>query len=131
MQIVRRGRAEAGSQKRGETFTSTVWADQALSNEDVVVNDIFFEPGARTYWHSHGNGQLLMVRGGKGYVQTRSGEGAVLGAADVVWAPAGEVHWHGAAPGHSLTHLAVSLGRTAWEEEVSDADYRSAWENEG
>ena len=37
--------------------------------------------------------------------------------------PAGEEHWHGAAPGSYLLHLAVSVGDTDWLDAVSDEDY--------
>ena len=42
--------------------------------------------------------------------------------------PAGEEHWHGAAPESYLLHLAVSVGATDWLDAVSDEDYASATE---
>lgn len=51
-----------------------------------------------------------------------------------VWTPPGERHWHGAAPDHFMTHVAmsgvvlraVSQEAVTWQEHVSDADYASA-----
>ena len=97
---------------------------------DIRVYSVIFEPGARTYWHSHAAGQTLLINSGRGMVQTRDGDKRVVGAGDVVWAPPGEVHWHGAAPDAFLGHTAVSLGLTSWEEEVDEEEYRNAFEAE-
>jgi quercetin dioxygenase-like cupin family protein len=112
------------------TFTGHVLQDSLLDDGDrkqVRVLGVVFEPGARTFWHSHAAGQTLLVSGGRGMVQTRDGDARVLGAGDVVWAPPGEVHWHGAAPDAFLSHTAVSLGPTSWAEEVTDEQYQRAF----
>jgi quercetin dioxygenase-like cupin family protein len=127
---VARGRTErAESEQRGATFSGKVWADPVLAAQDgVVVNNVFFEPGARTHWHTHEVGQVLHVLSGDGWLQVRGGDGHELTPGDVAHIPAGEVHWHGARPGSYLLHLAVSVGPTGWLEEVSEDDYRSALE---
>jgi quercetin dioxygenase-like cupin family protein len=115
------------------TFTGHVLLDALLDDGDkgeVRVSSVIFEPGARTFWHSHAAGQTLLIAGGRGVVQTRGGDKRVVGAGDVVWAPPGEVHWHGAAPDALLSHTAVSLGATRWAEEVAEDHYRSAFEGE-
>jgi len=62
---IARGRAPAPSEQRTETFTGGVWADPVLAAEgEVGVNDVFFEPGARTHWHTHAIGQVLVVTHG-------------------------------------------------------------------
>jgi quercetin dioxygenase-like cupin family protein len=121
---IARGRADTPSQKRDDTFTGTVWADPVLGAEDDVgVNDVFFEPGARTDWHTHAIGQVLLVTHGEGFVRTRAGDGGRIGAGDVVHIASGEEHWHGAAPDSYLLHVAISLGSATWLEPVSDEDY--------
>ncbi len=89
-----------------------------------------FSPGARTNWHTHPLGQTLHVVEGAGLVQTRGGPVRRIRAGDTVWIPAGEMHWHGAAPDTGMTHLAIqeaSDGRAAdWFEPVSDEDYAAA-----
>lgn len=124
MQIVH-GRADgARTQQRGETFTGVVWGDPVLPTTDGnTVNSVTFTPGARTYWHHHERGQLLVVTAGTGWVCTHGQTPQRLAVGDVVWVPPGERHWHGAGPGTVLTHLAISLGRTTWLDEVVDADY--------
>ncbi len=61
---------------------------------------------------------------GRGFVQSRDGEKATLTAGDIVYAPPGEEHWHGAAEDSILVHLAISLGSTDWLKEVDEDLYR-------
>lgn len=126
MQVIRGRAAGKGSERREQTFTGMVWLDPVLSAEGLVVNNVFFEPGAHSYWHHHEVGQLLIFTHGAGYVTNREGEVCAVRAGDVVYTPAGEVHWHGAGPDTYMHHLAVSLGSTVWLEEVSAEHYRSA-----
>jgi quercetin dioxygenase-like cupin family protein len=124
---IARGRGGSPTEERGPTFTGRVWADPVLPGEDgIVVNNVFFEPGARTHWHTHEVAQVLYVLAGEGRVQSRDGTGSALTAGDTVHIPAGEEHWHGAAPNSYVLHLAVSVGVTGWLEPVSDDDYRAA-----
>jgi quercetin dioxygenase-like cupin family protein len=113
------------------TFTGQAMQDTLLDDGDkgeIRVYSVIFEPGARTYWHSHAAGQTLLINSGQGMVETKDGDRRVVRAGDVVWAPPGEVHWHGAAPDAFLSHTAVSLGLTSWEEEVDEDRYRDAFE---
>ena len=113
------------------TFTGHAMQDTLLDDGDkgeVRVYSVVFEPGARTYWHSHAAGQTLLVNSGEGMVENSDGDKRVVRAGDVVWSPPGEVHWHGAGPGSFLSHTAVSLGLTSWSGEVSDEHYRDAFE---
>lgn len=125
---IARGRAPGvPSEERGATFTGRVWADTVLSPEDgVVVNNVFFEPGARTHWHTHDVTQVLYVLAGEGWVQVRGGSGGPIAAGDTVHIPAGEEHWHGASSASYVLHLAVSVGETDWLDEVSNEDYERA-----
>lgn len=127
---INRGR-EAGTpsedRTNGATFSGAVWADAALTGvPNVSVNDVLFQPGGRTYWHRHENGQILLIEHGRGRVQTRAGEGRFVEAGDIVFFDPGEEHWHGATGDAYLLHRAISLGETEWLEEVSEDDYRGA-----
>ena len=53
------------SEQRTATFTGTVHMDPVLDTGKVVINTVIFTPGARTYWHSHPGGQLLIVTAGR------------------------------------------------------------------
>src|SRR5258708_2703726 len=121
------GRAQGKpSEQRTATFTGTVHMDPVMSAQDIMINNVIFTPGARTYWHRHPGGQLLVVTAGRGLVATRAGQVEVLKGGDIVWAEPDEAHWHGACADSLLTHLAVSHGATAWGGEVAPADYTGA-----
>ena len=107
-----------------ETFTGTALRDPVLSGDDApTINSVTFPPGARTNWHHHEHGQILIVTSGRGQAATRSGDATPLEPGDVVWFSPGEEHWHGAGPDSVMTHLAISLGATNWGDPVTDSDY--------
>ncbi|MGH8926388.1 MAG: cupin domain-containing protein [Acidimicrobiia bacterium] len=112
-----------------ETFTGTVWSTPMSRAPDRTVTAIgvLFEPGARTFWHSHPDGQVLYVATGAGRVGTAEGQVVEMAAGDVIYAPAGESHWHGAAPTSYMMHISITTGgATEWEARaVSDAIYRA------
>jgi 4-carboxymuconolactone decarboxylase len=91
------------------------------------AGSVKFDPGARTAWHTHPLGQTLIVTAGVGRVQRWGGPVEEMRVGDVVRIPPGVKHWHGAAPGSSMTHIAISEaqdGKTVdWLEQVSDAQY--------
>ena len=74
------------------------------------VAAVHFTPGARSAWHSHEGGQTLYVTEGHGLVQARGQEIVELSPGDVIFAPDGEEHWHGAGPDHFMTHLSITEG---------------------
>jgi quercetin dioxygenase-like cupin family protein len=100
---------------RGMARRRDLGATDAPNCRTLVVS---FEPGARTNWHAHSDGQLIYGLEGRGHVGVRSGETVEIGPGDLVHAPPGEEHWHGASPDAALTHLALSFGETVWLEEV-------------
>jgi quercetin dioxygenase-like cupin family protein len=89
---------------------------------------VTFEPGARTAWHTHPLGQILIVTAGSGKAQREGGPLEDIRPGDVVWFAPGEKHWHGAAPKTAMTHIAIqeALNGKAvdWLENVSDDQYR-------
>lgn len=105
-------------------FSSTFAAEPPGRASGAAVT---FAPGARTNWHTHPLGQTLIVTAGTGRVQRDGGPVEEVEPGDVVWFPAGERHWHGAAPDCEMTHVAITEsldGETVvWLEPVSDADY--------
>ena len=115
---------QKGAQKSGPSFSGTVLPYVIMPSTDgVSLNNVTFTPGARTFWHRHENGQILQVITGRGLVTMEGEAPQVIRAGDVVWIPPGDRHWHGAAPDSPMTHTAISLGVTAWEDAVSEADY--------
>lgn len=132
MKINRGRELHAPSEPRDGTFTGDVWGDPVLSEaEGVTVNNVFFSPGARTYWHRHSGTQILYVLGGRGYAYTRDGEGGEITAGDVVYVPPNEEHWHGASADCFLLHMAISIGKHEWRDPVADAEYESVNDGTG
>jgi quercetin dioxygenase-like cupin family protein len=113
-----------------DAFTGTVWQDpiiDAPAPARIRSAWVWFEPTARTAWHTHPLGQTLQVVSGVGRVQTWGGPIREIRAGDTVWIPPGEKHWHGAAPNMAMMHLAMQEaldGRhVEWMEHVTDAQY--------
>ena len=118
---------QAGAQKQGPSFSGTVLPYVIMPSTDgVSLNNVTFTPSARTYWHRHERGQILQVLSGRGLIQLDGEKPQVIRAGDVIWIPPGDRHWHGAAPDSPMTHTAISMGVTGWEEAVSEADYMAA-----
>jgi quercetin dioxygenase-like cupin family protein len=115
--------------KRGseETFTGNVWTSPLSGGPErtVAALGVLFEPGARSFWHSHPDGQVLYVATGSGKVGNGDGQIVEIAAGDVIYTPAGERHWHGAGPTSYMMHLSITTGgATEWEpNEVTDAEY--------
>ena len=107
-----------------QMFTGDVWFDVIARGEEpsrMRVNMVRFAPCARTAWHSHAVGQTLHVTEGRGLVQSRGGEVTEIGPGDTIYTPPGEWHWHGAAPDHFMSHLAM------WEAPAPDSQPESEW----
>ena len=108
MQITRSG-SESGLGPR-DWFTGDVYLDTVASPSDgsrLSASSVHFTPGARTAWHRHPRGQTIYVTEGVGLAQRRGGEIEVIRPGDRVFFAPGEDHWHGAAPGRFMTHLAM------------------------
>jgi 4-carboxymuconolactone decarboxylase len=112
------------------TFTGAARVEmlfEALDPSHASGGSVTFEPGARTAWHSHPRGQILIATAGTGRVQRWGDPIEEIRAGDVVRIPADQKHWHGAPPHASMTHIAISEHRNGatvqWMEQVSDQQY--------
>lgn len=113
-------------------FTGEVWQELLVENgpHHTYAFRVSFTPGARTAWHTHPAGQLLIVTSGRGLAQKRGEPVQRISAGDTVVIEAGEMHWHGAAPDSPMQHLAIQAAidpegaiSAEWFEPVSDEDY--------
>jgi len=111
-------------------FTCAVWQDPVIDPPAPArarAARVSFEPGARTAWHTHPLGQTLHVLHGVGRTQSWGGPVREIRAGDTVWIATDEKHWHGAAPGNAMVHLAIHEHKDGvhivWLEKVSDAQY--------
>lgn len=109
--------------KTGSRFTGDVVSYLTVQADGVTINTVTFTPGAHTHWHRHERGQILQVLAGRGLIQSEGGPIEVLRAGDTVWVPAGERHWHGAAPDSFMAHTAISLGVTEWDVPLEESEY--------
>ena len=93
----------------GPLFTSDDVSRQPLApdSNDFNVSVVSFGVGVRNKFHYHESDQLLIVTEGRGVVATEESE-VQVGEGDVVFAPAGEKHWHGAVPGAQFAHITVT-----------------------
>ncbi len=113
-------------------FTGTVWVNMLVTSEDrldIGAGSVTFEPGARSNWHRHPGGQVLLVTEGKGHYQERGTPVRIMQKGDVVKCPPGVEHWHGASPDTELTHIAISTnaekGAAEWGNPVTDEEYNN------
>jgi quercetin dioxygenase-like cupin family protein len=111
-------------------FTGGVWRDAAPAGSppDAAVNRVFFEPGARTHWHTHPEGQILYIVTGTCRTAKEGEPPVEIDPGGVVYFAPGERHWHGAAPGSYMVHMAINIatttdGGTDWQEPVTDEQY--------
>lgn len=126
-------RAGAQPSVRGpaDHFTGAVRVDPmfpATTPSRMTGGHVTFEPGARSAWHTHPVGQVLVVTSGVGWIQREGGRVEEMRPGDVVWIPPGVKHWHGAAATTGMTHIALTEqmdGQVAtWMEQVPEAQYR-------
>lgn len=125
---VHSGADELASPAGEEHFTGRVWISEMFEADGpgaMNSHDVMFEPSARTHWHSHPNGQVLIGTEGRGRTQVEGGPVTRFRAGDAIYIPPGEQHWHGADPDSFMTHISVTgEGGTAWDgRPVTDTEY--------
>lgn len=102
-------------------------------NNDFVLGNVTFEPGARTNWHTHPKGQVLLVTEGEGFYQEKGKPAQRIKKGDVVTIPEQVEHWHGASATHQMVHIAITnyLGETnvVWLNPVSEEEYQEVHKN--
>ncbi len=127
---IARGGSRGVTPAPAEHFTGSARVEglfDALEPSQASGGTVTFEPGARTAWHTHPKGQVLIVTAGIGRVQGWGEPIEEIRIGDVVRIAAGQKHWHGASPGTSMAHIAITEhrdgSRVQWLEKVSDEQY--------
>src|SRR5688572_1270379 len=90
-----------GELGKAENFTGNAWNTGLVGNDSVyntLVGNVYFEPGARSNWHTHPSGQILIITDGMGYHQLKGQPVQIIRKGDVVKCPPNVEHWHGASP---------------------------------
>ena len=113
-----------------ENFTGKAWHFPLVANDttyNTLVGNVYFEPGARTNWHIHPAGQILIITDGIGYHQINGQPRQTIKKGDVVKCPPNVEHWHGASPESGLQQLYIvpntEKGIVQWLRPVSDEEY--------
>lgn len=127
---ITRGGSRPSQVAPAEQFTGSVRVEplfDANGPSRMIGSSVTFEPGARTAWHTHPLGQVLIVTAGRGRVQEWGGPIDEIRPGDVVSIPPKVRHWHGATDNRSMTHIALlehlDGNRVEWMEKVTDAQF--------
>jgi quercetin dioxygenase-like cupin family protein len=115
-----------------EYFTGNAYPFELVAADSIyttLAGNVYFEPGARSNWHTHPSGQILIITDGVGYSQIEGQEIKVIKKGDVVKYPPNVRHWHGASPDTGLQQLYIipntEKGIVEWMEPVTDEFYNS------
>jgi quercetin dioxygenase-like cupin family protein len=113
-----------------ENFTGKAWHYSLVANDtmyNTLVGNVYFEPGARSNWHIHPAGQILIITAGVGYYQEKGQPKRILHKGDVIKCPPNVEHWHGASPGTGLQQMYIlsktEKGIVTWLQKVTDDEY--------
>src|SRR5947207_1592856 len=100
-------KGELGS---AENFTGNAWNTPLVANDNTyntVIGNVYFEPGARSNWHTHPAGQILIITDGVGYHQIKGQPRQTIRKGDVVKCPPDVLHWHGASPDTGMQQMYI------------------------
>jgi quercetin dioxygenase-like cupin family protein len=120
-----------GEKITNDNFVGNAWLYQAVqpdSANQTAVGSVSFERGARTKWHLHPAGQILIATDGVGYYQEKGSPKRLLRKGEVVKCPPNVPHWHGASRDKMFIQIAITSsqhGPTVWLHPVSDEEYNS------
>ncbi|QPH40497.1 cupin domain-containing protein [Pedobacter endophyticus] len=121
---------EKGTPGPAQNFTGRAWNVGLVANDTVyntVVGNVYFEPGARSNWHIHPAGQILMITDGKGFHQIKGQAKKMLKKGDIVECPPNVAHWHGASAETGMLQLYIlpktEKGIVTWLQKVTDEEY--------
>lgn len=116
-----------------ENFTGNAWATALVANDstyNTLVGNVYFEPGARSNWHIHPAGQILIIIDGVGYHQIKGQPRQTIKKGDVVKCPPNVLHWHGASPDIGMQQMYIipntGKGIVNWKERVTDEEYNNS-----
>ena len=115
-----------------ENFMGKAWNTGLVANDSIyntVVGNVYFEPGARSNWHTHPAGQILIITDGVGYHQIKGQPRQTIKKGDVVKCPPNVLHWHGASPDTGLQQIYIlpktEKGIVTWLQKVTDDEYNN------
>ena len=90
---------------------------------DLLVRRIRFEAGARTFWHTHSQHQVILAESGEGMYQMKGSAPKTFVPGEAVFLKANVPHWHGAAPKVAVVQTTMYGGTIEWGAAVTDEEY--------
>jgi quercetin dioxygenase-like cupin family protein len=109
----------------GNAYPTTLIDEDSIYN--TLVGNVYFEPKARTKWHSHPAGQILIITDGIGYHQIEGKSIEIIKKGDVIKCPPNVKHWHGASADTGMQQLYIipsaNKGVVEWNEKVTEQEY--------
>ncbi|GEO08258.1 cupin domain-containing protein [Segetibacter aerophilus] len=112
----------------GAAFNTPLVADDSIYN--TVIGNVYFEPGARSNWHTHPSGQILIITDGVGYYQEKGQLRRTMKKGDLIKCPPNVLHWHGASPDTGVQQMYIlpktEKGIVTWLQKVRDEEYNSS-----
>lgn len=122
-----------GQQLPNEWFVGNAFLTPLVAqdkNNEFSAGSVTFEPNARTNWHTHPKGQVLLVIEGNGFYQEKGKPAQPIKKGDVVNIPENVEHWHGASATTQMTHIAITNYKddvqVTWLQPVTDEEYNEA-----
>lgn len=99
------------------------------STYQMLVGNVYFEPGARSNWHTHPAGQVLIITDGEGYHQIEGQPVELLKKGSIAKCPPNVRHWHGASPKKGMQQIYIvpntEKGVVEWMEAVTEEQYQN------
>ena len=122
-----------GEKGPAENFTGNAWNIGLVENDTIyntVIGNVYFEPGARSNWHRHPSGQILVITDGVGYHQLKGQPRQTIKKGDIVKCPPNVEHWHGASPDVGMLQMYIlpktEKGIVTWLQKVTDEEYNNS-----
>jgi quercetin dioxygenase-like cupin family protein len=119
-----------GEKGAGENFTGNAWNTPLVADDstyNTVIGNVYFEPGARSNWHTHPSGQILIITDGVGYHQLKGQPRQTIRKGDVIKCPPNVLHWHGASADTGMQQIYIlpktERGLVNWLQKVTDEEY--------
>jgi quercetin dioxygenase-like cupin family protein len=127
-QIFSKGEKITNGYFTGEAYLAPLLARD--KNNEFVIGNVTFEPNARTNWHTHPKGQVLLVTDGQGLYQEKGKAARQIKKGDVINVPENVEHWHGASAKTNMSHIAITNFKgeenVVWLQPVSDKEFDEA-----
>lgn len=112
----------------GEAYLNVLLAKD--SNNEFALGSVTFESGARTLWHTHPKGQVLIVTEGEGLYQEKGKPAQHIIKGNVINIPENVEHWHGATTTTKMVHIAITnykgTENVTWLKAVTEEEFNQA-----